>query len=121
MFTFADGRPGVVRRKPWNINSFRDRRWPKIVAAAGLTGRGVTPHWLRHTHVAVCHAAGLSLAEIQRRLVHEDIQTTINIYGRMIDEMSDEAATRLDALLNGSAPKIIEGSIVTPPAELEPK
>ena len=41
---------------------------PKIVAAAGLADRKPTPHWLRHTHVAVCHAAGMSLAEIQREV-----------------------------------------------------
>lgn len=99
VFTAVDGRKGIDRRNPWNQTTFRDRRWASIVKEAGLTARKPTPHWLRHTHVAVCHAAGLSLAEIQRRLGHEDIQTTINIYGRMIEEMNDEAASRLDALL----------------------
>lgn len=112
VFTFADGRPGVNRRGPWNVNSFRDLRWPKIVKAAGLADRKPTPHWLRHTHVAVCHAAGLSLAEIQRRLGHEDIQTTINIYGRMIEDMSDESALRLDVLLTPTAPTVLEGQVL---------
>jgi integrase len=112
VFTFADGRPGVNRRGPWNVNSFRDLRWPKIVAAAGLADRKPTPHWLRHTHVAVCHAAGLSLAEIQRRLGHEDIQMTINTYGRMIEDMSDEAAARLDVLLTPALPAAVEGRVV---------
>lgn len=112
VFTFADGRPGVKRRGPWNVNSFRDLRWPKVVKAAGLADRKPTPHWLRHTHVAVCHAAGLSLAEIQRRLGHEDIQTTINIYGRMIEDMSDESATRLETLLTPVAPALVEGKVV---------
>jgi hypothetical protein len=64
--------------------------------------------------VALCHAAGMSLAEIQRRLGHEDIQTTINTYGRMIDEMSDEAALKLDRLLTPrpAAEQIIEGTVV---------
>jgi site-specific recombinase XerD len=113
LFTFADGRPGVNKRHAWNKNALRDIRWPRIVEAAGLAGRAPTPHWLRHTHVAVCHAAGLSLAEIQRRLGHEDIQTTINIYGRMIEDMDDAAADRLDALLSGAAPQIIAGSVST--------
>lgn len=117
VFTFADGRPGVNRRGPWNVNSFRDLRWPKIVKAAGLADRKPTPHWLRHTHVAVCHAAGLSLAEIQRRLGHEDIQTTINIYGRMIEDMSDESALRLDVLLTPAAPEMVQGGVE--PRELD--
>lgn len=109
LFTFADGRPGVNRRHPWNKNALRDVRWQRIVAAAGLTARGPTPHWLRHTHVFVCHAAGLSLAEIQRRLGHDDIRMTINLYGRMIDDMDDAAADRLDALLTGKV-RVIEAS-----------
>lgn len=114
VFTFKDGRPGVNRVGPWNPTSFRDRRWKALVEAAGLTHRKPTPHWLRHTHVALCHAAGMSLAEIQRRLGHEDIQTTINTYGRMIDEMSDESALKLDLLLTPrpAAEQVIRGTVV---------
>lgn len=114
VFTFRDGRPGVDRVGPWNPTSFRDRRWKALVEAAGLTHRAPTPHWLRHTHVALCHAAGMSLAEIQRRLGHEDIQTTINTYGKMIDEMSDESALKLDYLLTPrpAAEQIIQGTVV---------
>ncbi|MFJ9387771.1 tyrosine-type recombinase/integrase [Nocardioides sp. NPDC101246] len=114
VFTFKDGRPGVNREGPWNPTSFRDRRWKRLVAAASLADRKPTPHWLRHTHVALCHAAGMSLAEIQRRLGHEDIQTTINIYGRMIDEMNDEAADKLALLLTPrpAREQVIEGTVV---------
>lgn len=72
-----------------------------------VEGRNPTPHWLRHSHVFICHAAGMDLAEIQRRIGHEDIRLTINTYGRLIDGMRDEVADRLDALLT------------TRPAELE--
>jgi len=115
VFTFKDGRPGVKNRiRPWNPASFRDRRWKALVEEAGLTHRNPTPHWLRHTHVALCHAAGMSLAEIQRRIGHEDIQTTINTYGRMIDEMNDESALRLDRLLTPlpAAEQVIAGTVV---------
>lgn len=122
VFTFKDGRPGVNKTKPWNINSFRDLRWPKLVAEAGLADRKPTPHWLRHTHVAICIKAGLTLPEIQRRLGHEDIQTTINIYGRMIDEMSAEAADNLHLLLTPTRePLVVTGAVVeTTPAMLQP-
>lgn len=114
VFTFKDGRPGVDRVGPWNPTSFRDRRWKALVAAAGLTARGPTPHWLRHTHVALCHAADMSLAEIQRRIGHEDIQTTINTYGRMIDEMNDRSAEKLDRLLTPrpASEQIVAGTVV---------
>lgn len=115
VFTFVDGRPGVKNKvKPWNINSFCDLRWPKVVEAAGLASRKPTPHWLRHTHVAVCIAAGLSPVEIQRRLGHEDIQTTMNIYGRLIEEMSAQAAERLDTLLTPPKPATPAAGTVVP-------
>lgn len=87
---------------PWAETTFRDRRWPKIVRAADLEHRAPTIHWLRHTHVFMCARAGMGLAEISRRLGHEDIRTTINVYGRMIEDMTDEVAARLDQLLTGS-------------------
>lgn len=85
----------------WEPSTFRTRWWRKAVDAAGLTDRNPTPHWLRHTHVMLCHAAGMSLPEIQRRLGHADIKTTINVYGRMIDDMTEDVAGRLDAMLSG--------------------
>lgn len=114
VFTFKDARPGVNRIAPWNPTSFRDRRWAALVKEAGLLHRKPTPHWLRHTHVALCHAAGMSLAEIQRRLGHEDIQTTINTYGKMIDEMTDESALKLDLLLTPrpASEQVIQGTVV---------
>ena len=112
LFTFADGRPGVNRRGPWNVNSFRDLRWPRLVEAAGLSERHPTPHWLRHTHVALCLLAGMTLAEVQRRLGHEDIQTTINVYGRLHQEMSADVAGRLGELLTPSAPSLVAGEVL---------
>lgn len=91
--------PHPTTGKPWRPAGFGRDHWPKVVAAAGLAERGPTPYWLRHTHVALCHAAGMTLPEIQRRIGHEHISTTIDVYGRMIDGMSDDTARRLDALL----------------------
>lgn len=95
----------------WEPSTFRNRWWRKSVEAAGLADRKPTPHWLRHTHVMLCHAAGMSLPEIQRRLGHQDIKTTINVYGRMIDDMPDDVAARLDVLLSGEAPEILPGEV----------
>jgi len=88
----------------WEPSTFRKRWWSKAVKLAGLEARNPTPHWLRHTHVMLCHLAGMSLPEIQRRVGHTDIKTTINVYGRMIDDMPDDVAARLDALMTGNLP-----------------
>lgn len=87
----------------WSDTNFRHNYFRPIADAAGLGARKPTPHWLRHTHVLVCHAAGMSLPEIQRRIGHENIQMTIDTYGKLIDDMSADVAARLDALLGGSA------------------
>lgn len=109
--------PNPHTGKAWNPTAFRRNAWDPIVKAAGLADRKPTPYWLRHTHVALCHAAGFDLVEIQRRIGHEDIRTTINVYGRMIDGMSDESARNLEALLNPSAAAdVVQGEVVTPPA-----
>lgn len=94
----------------WEPSTFRNRWWAKSVKEAGLEARKPTPHWLRHTHVMLCHAAGIPLVEIQRRIGHADIKTTINVYGRLIDDMTDESADRLDAMLSGRVP--VAGSVV---------
>lgn len=97
----------------WEPSTFRNRWWRKTVEEAGMVDRAPTPHWMRHTHVMLCVMAGMSLPEIQRRLGHEDIKTTINVYGRMIDDMSDDVADRLDALLSGRIPTVVPGEIIT--------
>lgn len=106
VFTTPSGRP-------WEDSNFRRYYFDPAAKAAGLTGeRRPTPHWLRHSHVFVCHAAGMSLPEIQRRIGHEDIKMTINTYGRLIDGMNDDVAARLDALLTpGTLPEIVRGEL----------
>lgn len=107
----------------WEPSTFRNRWWRKSVTEAGLTDRHPTPHGLRHTHVMLCHMAGMSLPEIQRRIGHEDIKTTINVYGRMIDDMSDDVADRLDALLSGRGLPVVglaqTSDLAVVPAEVE--
>jgi integrase len=104
--------PHPATGKPWSPASFGRHYWPQVVAAANLTERGPTPYWLRHTHVMLCVLAGMTLPEIQRRIGHESIQTTIDVYGRMIDGMSDESAAKLDALLTpGSIQQIVQGEV----------
>lgn len=100
--------------RKWYQSNFNNRTWPTILAASGVT-RPVTPHWLRHTHVALLDRTGkASMVEIQRRLGHESITTTMNVYGRMIDDISAEALDAFDDILTGrkALPEVVEGTIV---------
>lgn len=102
--------PNPKTGKAWTPESFRRHYWAPIVTEAGLGKRQPTPYWLRHTHVLLCVKAGLELPEIQRRIGHESIQTTIDVYGRLIDGMSDAAADRMEALFTPST--MVEGTVV---------
>lgn len=104
--------PNPTTGQAWNPTAFRRNGWAPIVEAAGLAERKPTPYWLRHTHVALCHAAGMDAVEIQRRIGHESIQTTINVYGRMINGMSDTSRAGLTALLNPAAAEIVPGEVI---------
>ena len=48
-------------------------------------GVHVTPHMFRHTHATELVKAGWGMAHVQKRLGHQDIQTTINTYTHLSD------------------------------------
>ncbi len=107
LFTTTDG-------SVWNYSHFRSRFWRKAIKAANLQ-RTPTIHWLRHTAVGLMDAAGIQMTEIQRRVGHESIQTTIDVYGGMIDSVRDESLDRMAELRNakpveltGTADVVIE-------------
>lgn len=88
-FVFTNSRGGH-----WRQHTFLRETWPRIVRDAGLyqgPHKSPTPHWLRHMHVAVLVASGASLAEIQRRIGHESITTTLNTYGSLVGDIGDNA------------------------------
>lgn len=102
----------------WNQNTFLRDTWPAYVKAAKLD-RKVTPHWLRHMHVAVCVASGMPMAEIQRRIGHEHYSTTVGTYGSGIGNMSAEAVAAADRIMSGAplpSGLVVPGEIV---AELD--
>jgi integrase len=69
--------------------NYRERVWLPAVEAAGLAGRGLTPHGLRHTYVAWLIANGVPLTAIQRQLGHKSIQVTSDVYGGLMPEVDE--------------------------------
>jgi len=103
------------RGRRWHDNNFLEREFARILAGAGITKvRGMGPHYLRHTHVMMLDRAGVSLPKMQRRIGHEDIQTTLNVYGGMIDNTLDAAELQeLDRLLEPDiGHQVVAGQIV---------
>ena len=55
-----------------------------------VTGRRLTPHSLRHTHVALLAESGIGLDAISRRLGHSDSQITREVYFHVTERMREK-------------------------------
>ncbi|MEM6371144.1 MAG: site-specific integrase [Myxococcota bacterium] len=54
--------------------------WTRMHSAAGIARNGRTPHGARHTHASVLLAEGVPPTDVQRRLGHDSLQTTLQYY-----------------------------------------
>lgn len=60
----------------------------------------ITTHGLRHTHCSLLFEAGASLKEVQDRLGHSDVQTTMNIYTHVTQQAKQAAILKFENYLN---------------------
>lgn len=86
-------------------SSFHRLAWRPAVRAAGLDP-APRVHDLRHSHASALIAAGIPLPVIQRRLGHESIQTTVDVYGHLAPEAYAGAAQAAAASLVQALPEI---------------
>lgn len=63
--------------QPPKVGKYLDR----IIEKFGL--KRITPHGLRHSHCSILFEAGATIKEVQDRLSHSDIHTTMNIYAHV--------------------------------------
>lgn len=91
-FIFArnDGHPQL--RKVVEI------RLKRVLKKAKIT-KNITPHSFRHTHTSLLIEAGVGVKEIQQRLGHTDINTTMNIYAHMTANMEEKASHQFSKLM----------------------
>ncbi|PEQ65551.1 tyrosine-type recombinase/integrase [Bacillus cereus] len=59
----------------------------------------VTPHSFRHTHTSLLIEANVHIKEIQERLGHSDINTTMDIYAHMTKNVKKEASNKFGNLM----------------------
>lgn len=55
----------------------------------------ITPHGLRHTHCSLLFEAKASIKEVQDRLGHSDVKTTLDIYTHISKEAREEVVQKL--------------------------
>lgn len=79
-----------ARGRQWHYSNFVNRAWRPAISAANLSRRP-TPHWLRHTATVWLLQAGASLPDVQARIGHASVTTTIGTYGTSITDVSPAA------------------------------
>ena len=78
-------------KKP--IPSTLPRKWLiKIVEGSDL--RPIKIHGFRHTHASLCFDAGMTLKQVQHRLGHSDLKTTMNVYTHITKQAKDDIGER---------------------------
>src|SRR5690606_21653183 len=68
----------------------------------------VTPHSFRHTHTSLLIEANVHIKEIQERLGHSDINTTMDIYAHMTKNIKKEASTKFGNLMKDLSKNLID-------------
>jgi integrase len=92
--------PAQLGRLPWSADSVNDA-YLKASTAAGI-GR-VSSHCMRHSYRSWLDAVGTPVAVQQKLMRHADIGTTMNIYGDVVTDEMDKAASKVAGLaVNGS-------------------
>lgn len=60
----------------------------------------ITPHGFRHTHASLLFEAGATMKEVQERLGHSDIKTTLNIYTHVTKNAEKGVADKFSKYMN---------------------
>lgn len=89
VFTAPEG--GVMRHR-----NFYRRHYKPAVAAAHLPA-GLRFHDLRYTHAALLVAQGAHPKELQERLGHKRIRTTLDRYGHLMPSLEEHLVDSLEA------------------------
>ena len=60
----------------------------------------ITTHGFRHTHASLLVEMGASLKDIQYRLGHTDIQTTMNVYSHVSKSAKEKLANKFNKFID---------------------
>ncbi|MGB3414041.1 MAG: tyrosine-type recombinase/integrase [Microbacteriaceae bacterium] len=94
---FTNRAGGVIRS-----GSFHNFGWKPALEGARAKGLSKTPrpHDLRHTHASWLIGAGVNMFTVSRRLGHESIKTTLDLYGHLMLDGQAEASSAMDNIFS---------------------
>lgn len=87
------------------LSPAKTRKW-LIVAQDALDRKRETPmkristHGFRHTHASLLFESGATIKDVQFRLGHSDIQTTMDIYTHVTKQAKEQLAQRFNDYIN---------------------
>ena len=91
VFTDLNGYPLVIKKLSTWIQA--------IMKKTDITNKHISTHSFRHTHCALLIEAGVHIKEIQERLRHKDINTTMNIYAKITNSYKKDASQKFSKLM----------------------
>lgn len=75
--------------RTWLLAAIKDTDVPRI-----------NIHGLRHTYITLAVQAGMDIKTLQAQVGHDDVQTTLNVYASVTDEMRANTAETFTSLVN---------------------
>lgn len=90
IFTDNNGYPLVIKKLS---------QWIQAIMLQTDIDKNITTHSFRYTHCSLLIEAGVHIKEIQERLRHKDIQTTMNIYANITKSYKKDASQRFSNLM----------------------
>ncbi|RXR93576.1 site-specific integrase [Staphylococcus saprophyticus] len=90
IFTDNNGYPLVIKKLS---------QWIQAIMSQTDIDKNITTHSFRYTHCSLLIEAGVHIKEIQERLRHKDIQTTMNIYASITKSYKKDASQRFSNLM----------------------
>ncbi|GII63293.1 hypothetical protein Skr01_33780 [Sphaerisporangium krabiense] len=93
---FTGARGGILNSSGWH-----QTHWSKVVATARerQIQTAATPHKFRHAHALELLGENVSLDTVSKRLGHESITVTADIYGHLSPEADGRAADVIDSVM----------------------
>ncbi|MCC3756518.1 tyrosine-type recombinase/integrase [Staphylococcus capitis] len=90
VFTDNNGYPLVIKKLSI---------WIQAIMSRSNINKDISTHSFRHTHYALLIEAGVHIKEIQERLRHKDINTTMNIYAKITESYKKDASQKFSQLM----------------------
>lgn len=83
------------------LSDAKPRKWLMQVQTINKNLKYITVHGFRHTHCSLLFESGATIKQVQKRLGHADVQTTLNIYAHISKKVEKETSKKFaDFILN---------------------